>query len=71
MESDLDRMMRLPEVLEVTGLSHATIWRWVKSGDFPAPVKLGGIRTRSIGWRFREVQRWFDSRERFDAELCR
>ena len=71
MESDMDRMMRLPEVLEVTGLSHATIWRWVKSGDFPAPVKLGSLRTRSIGWRFSDVQRWFDSRERFDTQLSR
>ena len=67
MQSDMDRMVRLPEILEVTGMSHSTIWRWVNAGEFPAPVKLGSQRTRSIGWRLSEVQTWFDSRERFDA----
>ena len=64
----MERMMRLPEVLQVTGLSAATLWRWVKSGDFPAPVKLGGLATRSIGWRYGEVQEWFNTRPRFDAQ---
>ena len=41
MESDMDRMMRLPEVLEVTGLSTATIWRWVKSGGVPRAREAG------------------------------
>ena len=62
----LERMVRQPEVLEVTGVSAATIWRWVNSGDFPAPVKLGGPGGRSIGWREGEVREWLDSRQRFD-----
>ena len=62
----LERMVRQPEVLEVTGVSAATIWRWVNSGDFPAPVKLGGPGGRSIGWRESEMMTWLESRQRFD-----
>ena len=69
MIENMERMLRLPEILEITGVSTATIWRWVNSGDFPAPVKLGGLRTRSIGWRLSEVQEWLDTRPRFDAHL--
>ena len=58
----MERIMRIPEVVEVTGLSKATIWRRVKSGDFPAPVRLGNMATRSVGWREGEVQDWLDTR---------
>ena len=40
----MDRILRIPEVVEITGLSRTTIWRRVKSGDFPAPVRLGEPR---------------------------
>lgn len=69
MIENMERMLRLPEILEITGVSAATIWRWVNSGDFPAPVRLGSLRTRSIGWRSSEVQHWLDTRPRFDATL--
>lgn len=62
----MERMMRIPEIIQVTGLSSATIWRRVKTGDFPAPVRLGSMATRSIGWREGEVQHWLDSRPVFD-----
>ena len=62
----MERIMRIPEVVEVTGLSKATIWRRVKSGDFPAPVRLGSLATRSVGWREGEIKRWLDSRPVFD-----
>ena len=62
----MERMIRLPEIREITGLSNATIWRRVKSGDFPAPVRLGSMATRSIGWRESEVKRWLDTRPPID-----
>jgi hypothetical protein len=34
----------------------ATIWRWVKLGTFPAPVKLGGPQTTA--WRVDELDAW-------------
>ena len=62
----MERIMRIPEVVEVTGLSKTTIWRRVKSEDFPPPVRLGSLATRSVGWREGEVKRWLDSRPVFD-----
>ena len=58
----MNRILRTPEVVRVTGLSKTTIWRRVRSGDFPAPVKLGSLATRSIGWRQEEIERWIESR---------
>ena len=62
----MDRILRTPEVAEVTGLSKTTIWRRVRNGDFPTPLRLGSLGTRSIGWREGDVERWLDSRPTID-----
>ena len=62
----MERIMRIPEVVEVTGLSKTTIWQRVRSGDFPPPLKLGSLATRSIGWKEGEIERWIDSRPTID-----
>lgn len=33
--------VRLPVVAGVCSVGPATVWRWVKSGHLPKPVKLG------------------------------
>lgn len=43
---------RLAERYDV---SRATIWRWVKTGSLPKPVKLSPGCTR---WRASELQAW-------------
>ncbi len=35
--------------------SRATVWRWVKTGQFPQPVKLGAGTTR---WRLADLEQW-------------
>ena len=62
----MQRIMRTPEVVKLTGLSKTTIWRRVRSGDFPTPVKLGSLGTRSIGWREGEIERWIEGRPTID-----
>lgn len=47
------------------GVSKATIWRWVKSEDFPKPIKLSPQVTR---WRWTEVTAWEASRPRFHSD---
>ena len=63
----MDRIMRTSEVVKLTGLSKTTIWRRVRSGDFPMPVRLGSRATRSVGWREGEIERWIDSRPGIDG----
>lgn len=36
-----DRYLKLKRVLEVTDLSRPTIYREIKAGRFPKPVKIG------------------------------
>ena len=62
----MDRIMRTPEVVKLTGLSKTTIWRRVRSGDFPMPVRLGSLATRSVGWREGEIKRWIEGRPTID-----
>ena len=49
------RMMRLDEVLALTGLSRATLYRKIAAGTFPAQHKLN---ERCCGWRAGEVDIW-------------
>lgn len=56
----MDRFIRRAEILEITGLSPATIYRWIAKGNFPAPRQLG---PNSVGWRASAVEEWIDSRE--------
>ena len=39
--------------------SHATLWRRVKAGEFPAPEKLSPNVT---AWRWGDVKAWLDER---------
>lgn len=50
-----DKIIRLPEVKTSVGLSTATIYRLIKAGDFPAPIKLG---KHASGWLESAVQTW-------------
>ena len=52
-------ILRLPAVQERTGLKRTTIYERVRSGAFPAPIKLS---TRASGWLVSEVDRWLEER---------
>ena len=49
------RYLRLPEVMRMTGLSKASIYRGMESGDFPRNKKLG---PRCVGWLSTDVYDW-------------
>lgn len=50
-----DRILRLPAVLERTGLSRSTLYRKVRAGTFPKQV---AISIRCAGWRESAVSEW-------------
>lgn len=58
--AELDRIIRKPELLQITGVSIATIYRWIADGHFPAPVKLG---PNASGWRESAIREWLETRE--------
>ncbi|MDC5841314.1 helix-turn-helix transcriptional regulator [Vibrio europaeus] len=51
------RIIRLPEVKEMTGLSRSTIYLRMSKGDFPQSISLG---ERAVGWLETDVERWLD-----------
>ena len=53
------KFLRLPEVLERTGLSRSTIYLMISRGEFPRPVALG---VRAVGWQEKDVAGWADSK---------
>ncbi len=52
-----DRILRRPEVREMTGKSNSTIDREEKAGVFPARIQLGPC---SVGWLESEVQSYIE-----------
>jgi prophage regulatory protein len=54
-----DALLRLPEVESLVGLKRSSIYRAVKAGSFPAPVKLGA---RASGFPASQIQKWISDR---------
>ena len=50
-----DRFIRVNDVMEITGLARSTVWRYVKSGKLPKPIK---ISNRYTAWRLSEIEAW-------------
>ncbi len=55
----MTKLFKLPELIEMTGMSRSTILRMVDDGKFPKPIKL---HQRANAWIEREVQDWVESR---------
>lgn len=54
---DTNRLIRLPEVIGMTGLSRSAIYRRIANGTFPSQIHLG---SRTSAWSQREVAAWVD-----------
>jgi prophage regulatory protein len=53
------RLLRLPQVIDATGLGKTTIYALQAEGDFPMRVK---ITAHSVAWVEEEVQAWLTAR---------
>lgn len=56
-----DTLLRLPQVIEKTGLCRSAIYDHIKREIFPKPVK---ISAQSVAWKSSEIADWIDSRPR-------
>ncbi len=54
------RLLRIPEVLAKTGFSRSRLYEAVSRGDFPQPVKLGGVNARAVAFSSEEVDLWIE-----------
>jgi prophage regulatory protein len=53
------KILKLPEVKDITALSRSSIYLWIQKGTFPKPIKLSG---RSVGWLEHEILEWLEKR---------
>ena len=61
------KILRLPIVLDRTGLSRSTVYQRVMEGRFPRPVSLGA---RVVGWVETEVEEWIACQIEASRERC-
>lgn len=55
----MNRVLRLPEVIEIVSLSRSTIYNLINLEVFPKPMKLG---PRAVGWLESDIARWLEAR---------
>ncbi len=50
--------LRLPDVLRFIPVGKSTFWAGIKTGRFPAAVKLG---PRTTAWRVSDIRKYIDT----------
>ena len=60
-----DRLLRRPQVEEITRLSRSSIYRLMQAGEFPRPVKVG---PNAVKWRASDITAWVESRPEATGE---
>lgn len=63
-----ERIIRLPTVLDRTGLSRSTMYRKIADGTFPRQVS---ISTHGTGWHESAVDRWIADPTSYREERAR
>lgn len=59
---------RIADVLRITALSRATLYRRISARKFPQPVHLGG---RACGWTPEALQAWINDPQGYVAPRSR
>jgi prophage regulatory protein len=55
----MHRILRLPEVMNNTGLARSTIYKMVAAKSFPIQISLGA---KSVGWLESDIQSWIEAK---------
>lgn len=51
------KLLRVKQVVEMTGIPRSTLYQMMSEGRFIKPVKLG---ERSVAWKLGEIIGWID-----------
>ena len=63
--SDRDRLLTRAEVESRVGLTKTSIYRMMRAGQFPEPLR---ISTRAVRWSASEIEAWLADRPRASGE---
>lgn len=53
MQEQQEKLLRLPQVLEIIPISRSAWWNGCREGKFPQPIKLG---PKTTVWKLSEIQ---------------
>lgn len=59
------KLLRLPAVEDRTGLKRSFIYREIKRGNFPSPIKIG---SRASVWPEKVIDKWIDEQINLSRE---
>jgi prophage regulatory protein len=54
-----NKIIRLPAVIDKTGLSRSSIYLRMSKGEFPQSISLGD---RAIGWLEADIEQWLEDK---------
>ena len=63
-----DRLLTRAEVQERCGITRTTVYRLMRSGLFPEPLKIG---PRAVRWPESEIEAWIANRPRATGKGAR
>ena len=52
-------IIRMPQVVEMTGVSRAHVYALIARDEFPRPVRIG---KRAVGWIVEDIEAWISAR---------
>jgi prophage regulatory protein len=52
-------ILRMPQVIEMTGVSRAHVYALISRDEFPRPIRIG---KRAVGWIETDVEAWITAR---------
>ena len=61
----MSNLIPLPELIKRLKISKTSIYRMIKAGKFPRPLRLGARASR---WREDEIMQWVETRKRGGSE---
>jgi prophage regulatory protein len=53
------KILRLPAVKVLTGLSRSSLYQKISLGEFPAAISLGA---RAVGWLESDIAAWIENK---------
>ena len=59
------RLLTQKDVEEIVRLSKTSLYRYMRAGQFPEPLRIG---PKAVRWRADEVQDWIESRSRSQGD---
>ena len=64
----MDRQLTRVQLERWLGIGRSTIYRRMRTGEFPLPRRIGG---RAVRWSESEIERWLASRPRSTGDKTR